>query len=212
MDFVQQLSTFRPWKHSFSVDSRFKKAAVLVPLVFKNEKLQVLLTVRAQNLSRYSGDVAFPGGMQDPEDDGDYVKTALREAREEVGLDEDSVKILCQLRPCLTQHGIMVVPIVGLITNSSFNPRPNVAEVQECFYLPLQDITASQITYKKITVLNNFPYNILYLNTAGKRIWGVTANILVLLLLINKERIREFLNIPITYLDVDLFMKSANKL
>ena len=217
MDFVEALAQFKPWRPSLVPEqTAFKKSAILVPFQLINGKLHVIMTVRSKNLSRYSGDVAFPGGMQDPSDDGDFVKTALREAEEEIGLKPEAVRILCQLRPCVTQHGIIVVPVVGLVTEAHFEPKLNLGEVDECFTIELDRISRAQFTWKPIKVINTIPYNVIDIRTQcsqnkNRRIWGVTANVLLLLLLMNWQRKREFADVPITYLDIDL-IPPINKL
>eukprot|EP01135_Chromosphaera_perkinsii_P004835 Nk52_evm13s298 gene=Nk52_evmTU13s298 len=73
------------------------KAAVLVPIFFYEQNVYVLLTRRSSKLKSHSGEVCFPGGKQDKEDGDDVIKTALREAQEEIGLNPESVKASCNL-------------------------------------------------------------------------------------------------------------------
>src|SRR5690349_17916373 len=62
-------------------------AAVLVPLIDREDGLTVLLTKRTDHLHDHAGQVSFPGGRVDPED-RDAAAAALREAKEEVGLED----------------------------------------------------------------------------------------------------------------------------
>jgi 8-oxo-dGTP pyrophosphatase MutT (NUDIX family) len=80
-----------------------REAAVLVPLTDGPDGVQVLLTERASGLRSYPGQVTFPGGAKDPTD-ADPTATALREAREEVGLDPASVHILGSLPTTSTRR------------------------------------------------------------------------------------------------------------
>ncbi|KAI2501235.1 hypothetical protein MHU86_13251 [Fragilaria crotonensis] len=87
------------------------RASVLVPLFHSKRDnkinnnnnnitcdcLSVLLTQRPLHLKSHPGEVCFPGGKQDPEDHGDDVETALREAWEEVGLNRNVIQLLCRL-------------------------------------------------------------------------------------------------------------------
>src|SRR4051812_40593180 len=70
----------------------YAPAAVLVAITDRAEP-GVLLTVRQPHLKRHAGQIAFPGGRADPEDD-DVIATALREAQEEIGLDPDLVDVV----------------------------------------------------------------------------------------------------------------------
>ena len=73
----------------------------------------VLVIQRAEGLRRHPGQVAFPGGAVDPED-ADVVAAALREAREEVGLDPDAVTPLARLPEIyISRSGFVVTPVLA---------------------------------------------------------------------------------------------------
>jgi 8-oxo-dGTP pyrophosphatase MutT (NUDIX family) len=112
-----------------------RAAAVLIPLVVREEKLTVLLTQRADHLSDHAGQISFPGGRREP-DDEDATATALREAQEEVSLSSERVEILGALPDYLTGTGFRVTPVVGLV-HPPFSVRANTLEVAEIFEVPL---------------------------------------------------------------------------
>ena len=112
-----------------------RAAAVLVPLVVRDEQLSVLLTQRADHLSDHAGQISFPGGRREPSDP-DAVATALREAQEEVALAPDRVEVLGALPDYLTGTGFRVTPVVGLV-HSPFAVRADTLEVAEIFEVPL---------------------------------------------------------------------------
>src|SRR5947199_7873175 len=89
-------------------------AAVLVPLVNREEGLAVLLTQRSADLPDHPGQISFPGGRVEPEDPS-IPAAALREAEEEVGLQRDRVAILGELATYETVTGFRVTPVVGWV-------------------------------------------------------------------------------------------------
>jgi len=111
------------------------QASVLVPLVKRPEGLSVLLTQRTAHLRDHAGQVSFPGGRAEPED-GSPERTALREAQEEIGLDEPFIDILGQLPLYRTVTAFEVTPVVALV-RPEFVLRLDAVEVAEAFEVPL---------------------------------------------------------------------------
>lgn len=112
---------------------KLRPASVLVPLVERPAGLRLILTRRAALLRHHPGQVAFPGGKQDATDPSPLA-AALREAREEIGLDRAGV--LGQLPAHETVTGFAVTPFVGLVA-PGFVPTIDRAEVDEAFEVPL---------------------------------------------------------------------------
>ncbi|PXX39142.1 MULTISPECIES: CoA pyrophosphatase [Burkholderia] len=112
-----------------------RSAAVLVPLVARESGLTVLLTQRADHLNDHAGQISFPGGRREPFD-RDATATALREAKEEIGLDAERVEILGALPDYLTGTGFCVAPVVGLV-HPPFTVQADTFEVAEIFEVPL---------------------------------------------------------------------------
>ncbi|XP_024520282.1 nudix hydrolase 15, mitochondrial isoform X1 [Selaginella moellendorffii] len=117
-----------------------QRAGVLICLFLDQEMdlLKVILTKRTSSLSSHSGEVALPGGKWD-EGDEDEVSTALREAREEIGLDPSLVKVVTQLEPFISKLLVRVVPVIALLPHrQKFVPRINPDEVASMFEAPLE--------------------------------------------------------------------------
>ena len=112
-----------------------RQASVLVPLVAREQGLQVLLTRRDARLSVHAGQISFPGGGRDP-GDRDAVHTALREAEEEIGLAPALVETLGCMPLYTTVTGFAVTPVVALVEPGA-RWRPQQGEVAEVFEVPL---------------------------------------------------------------------------
>jgi 8-oxo-dGTP pyrophosphatase MutT (NUDIX family) len=110
-------------------------ASVLVPLVQRDDGLHVLLTRRTDHLHDHAGQISFPGGRQEPEDE-DETATALRETQEEIGLDPHHVEILGRLPVYTTITRFVVTPVVALV-RPPFELRLDAFEVAEAFEVPL---------------------------------------------------------------------------
>ncbi|WP_371170185.1 CoA pyrophosphatase [Aliiroseovarius sp. 2305UL8-7] len=156
--------------------SGLRPAAVLVPLIFRDGQLQVILTKRSSALKHHPGQIAFPGGKAD-KGDISADATALREAHEEIGLPSNIVQILGQLPPHETVTGFSVVPVVGLI-GEDFDIIAETGEVDEVFLVPLDHVTnlakfSQQGRYwqGQMRMYETVPYGPYY-------IWGATARML----------------------------------
>jgi 8-oxo-dGTP pyrophosphatase MutT (NUDIX family) len=152
-------------------------AAVLVPLVTRRDELSVLLTQRNAHLADHAGQIAFPGGRVEP-GDADAVATALREAREEVGLPAEHVSVIGRLDTYITGTGYEVIPVVGLV-RAPYPMRLDPHEVAEAFEVPLAFILDPAHHERHSREVKGRVRNYFVLPYPGHYIWGATAGMLV---------------------------------
>lgn len=161
-----------------------RPAAVLVPLLRRDDSWHVLFIQRAQHQhDPHSGQVSFPGGRHEDQD-GSFLETALRETHEEIGLPPSEVTVLGNLPAVRTASNYLVFPVVGRIP-WPYPFRPAAYEVAHIFTVPLawlahpEHLTVQwrhpRPGHRGIPVFYFQPYE-------GRVIWGATARVVLLLL------------------------------
>jgi coenzyme A diphosphatase NUDT7 len=186
-----------PPSHHIALKEKGKAASVLV-LISNDEK--VLLTQRSQHLRSHPGQVALPGGKQDDEDDKDDVVTALRETKEEVGLDflqewkqednnQNGFQIICRFSTVESINHLCVTPIIAIHSTMSSEElhkqlHLNTDEVAAAFWTPLKYFLETKpIEQHEVPWSNDVfvyrHYDYVFAKTQEKfAITGLTAHIL----------------------------------
>src|SRR5258708_18806754 len=162
-----------------TLPTRRTPAAVLVPLVERESGMTVLLTQRATTLKDHAGQISFPGGRIEPEDQ-DAWHAALRETYEEIGLRADFVEFAGYLPDHHVITGFRVTPVVGFV-NPDYQLRIARAEVHDVFEVPLDYILDSANHRSRQRKLGDLTIEVHDIPYGERNIWGATPGMLLTL-------------------------------
>lgn len=155
-----------------------RPAAVLIPFLRMDDAWHILFTRRTDNLPEHSGQVAFPGGRADSEDESPEM-TALRETCEEIDLQPADVRILGRLNPLLTISNYCITPVVGVIP-WPYPLKLAEVEVSRAFTIPLVWLSRPENHEIRPRLLPP-PYPpvpvVYFQRYDGELLWGVSAQI-----------------------------------
>ena len=153
-------------------------AAVLVPLINRNDGLSVLFTERSRDLPDHPGQISFPGGRIE-QDDGDPEVAALREAQEEVGLPRERVTLLGRLADYETVTGYRVTPVVGWV-EPPFELKADPMEVADVFEVPLAFLLEPSNQQRHFRMIGDRRRDYYAIPYGEHYIWGATAAMLLI--------------------------------
>jgi 8-oxo-dGTP pyrophosphatase MutT (NUDIX family) len=156
---------------------RLRPAAVLIPLVERDESLNVLLTYRSADLEHHAGQISFPGGRLEP-GDADAEAGALRETEEEIGLSREFIRVLGRLPDHVIISGYQVTPVVGLVS-PGFTLRLDPTEVAGTFEAPLQRLFDPATHLSRRYKVGEEELEAFDLPWLEHNIWGATAGMLL---------------------------------
>jgi 8-oxo-dGTP pyrophosphatase MutT (NUDIX family) len=151
-------------------------AAVLVPIVLRGEGLTVLLTQRTSTMPTHAGQIAFPGGRIQPEDEG-AVGAALRETFEETGIASRFIEPVGGFGRFRTGTNFLVTPVVAYLS-PDFTLAPDPCEVAEVFETPLAWLMDAANHERHTCEFGDRTYEYNAMPWNDRYIWGMTATVL----------------------------------
>ena len=156
-----------------AVEPHPKKAAILVMFYPKHNQTYVLMMKRALHLKSHAGEIGFPGGVYEKDEDKSLLATALRETQEEVGVQVEVSQVIAQLPIVNTRLGFEITPFVSVFS-AAMEFKLKEDEVEEILEIPLTSLLATQqrdvsFSPEQDMVMYWFQHN---------RIWGASAQIL----------------------------------
>lgn len=156
--------------------AKLTPAAVLFPIVLREEGCTVLLTQRTAHLKDHPGQISFPGGRVEAAD-ASAIHTALRETEEEIGLDRERIEVIGFLPEYRTGTGFQVTPVVALV-RPPFSLLPDAFEVAEVFEVPLSFLL-DPANHKRHSLFHRGAMRQYFAMPYGDYfIWGATAGMI----------------------------------
>lgn len=158
-------------------DIKIHDAAVLVPMVLRDNRVNLLFTQRTEYLKSHTGQISFPGGRVEAADAG-RVDTALRETEEEIGLARTRVRVLGALPEYYLPTGFRITPVIGWI-EAPFHTEPDPYEVADIFEVPLEHFLDAERYQRHEYHFNGRHRHYVSIPYEGRYIWGATAGMLL---------------------------------
>lgn len=164
-----------------------KQAAVLVPLLYRDDEHYLILTRRTEKVLHHKGEISFPGGARDPQDH-DLLETALRETEEEIGIPASNVRILGTLDDTFTLvSGFVVTPYLGVV-HYPYYPKINATETKEILEIPFSFFYEEKNYWEGNFVVQNKRIRSYFFQwQPDTMIWGMTAYIIKSLCMILRQ-------------------------
>ena len=170
---LRQILANRP---AIEIDApQYRRACVLVPLIYDVGKWSILFSRRSANLAVHSGQIAFPGGAVEA---GEALEAAaVREAEEEVGIHAGAVELIGRLDDVMTNSGFLVAPFVGVI-REKIDYVIQESEVTEVFEAPIDALLEISQPEVRYVAFREGEYPAYFYRYGNYEIWGLTGRML----------------------------------
>ncbi|MGE5618395.1 MAG: NUDIX hydrolase [Sphingomonadaceae bacterium] len=154
-----------------------RSSAVLLLLLDKGGETHVVLTKRTHDVANHKGQISLPGGAWEP-NDSSLLETALRETREELGIDREQIEVLGRLPDVYTAaSNFNITPFVArLKAQPRYHPDP--AEVAEVLEVPLSAFRNPEKAWEEERTEPDGKRKVYFFQYGKHVIWGATARIL----------------------------------
>ena len=153
-----------------------RPAAVLILLFPFEDEIQFFLTKRTEDVEHHKGQISLPGGIR--ENDESLNETALRETKEEVGIDSTKIIISGSLTPFfIPVTGYIVHPFIGWCKEKPSTQVHDV-EVNQLFSVSISELLDENILQNEEWNIRGYDAIVPYYNFGKCKVWGATAAIL----------------------------------
>lgn len=173
---------------------KYKKSAVMILLTEENGEIYILFEKRAITLKRQPGDICFPGGSLEKNEEP--IETAIRETMEELNVQKSDIEIIGNMDYMITPYFTIIYPFVGKLNTNIINPSKE--EVDHVFKVPLSYFIKNEPKCYKGYITQkfkeDFPFHLIeggkkykfskgyinqyFYNYKNYIIWGFTARII----------------------------------
>ncbi len=154
-----------------------RRAGVLLIFYPKNGEAHILFTKRSQEVAEHKGEISFPGGAYDTQDKT-ILQTALRESREELGLNVNEFEILGELDDVyVPPTRFLITPFVAFM-NQPPKPKPSLLEISEVLEIPASELLNPSIFREEVREAAGMKRQLQFYSYGQYVIWGATARIL----------------------------------
>lgn len=175
---TKMMSDYRNNNGLTKPNNNTKNSAVLVLLYPHNDEIHFPIILRSTYNGTHSAQIGLPGGKVE-KTDKDFIDTALREAKEEIGLNRNEVEVLGMLSPIfIYASNHLMYPVVGFIP---FQPKfiLDTREVAQLFEVSINELKKPEIIKKAdIFIAPNIKIHAPYYDLFKQTVWGATAMVL----------------------------------